>query len=98
MDEDAEETKLTMVVMRDESTGMVESHICERKGRNDGWIVNRLVDDIEAWGYTVVVLKSDGEPAMQAIETERGSTVRYQKTLPHTRRKRTVWQKEQCKK
>ena len=68
MDEDADEMKLTMVVMRDQSTGMVASHICGRKRRDDEWFVNRLVDDIEAWGCTDVVLKSDGEPAMLAVQ------------------------------
>ena len=48
IDEDADEMKLTMVVMRDQSTGVVASHICERKGRVYEWIANRLVDDIEA--------------------------------------------------
>ena len=39
MDEHAEEMKLTMVVMRDQSTGMVASHICERK--RERWRVDR---------------------------------------------------------
>ena len=59
------------------------------------------MDDIEAWGYTDVVLKSDGELAMLAVQEAIGRARKHStipETLSHTRRRRTVWPKEQFKK
>ena len=39
------------------------------------------MDDIEAWGYADVVLKSDGEPAMLAVQKAIGRARRHS-TIP----------------
>ena len=59
---------MTMVVMKDEMTGCVAAHVCQTKGATDQWIVDRLCDDIELFGHTEVILKSDGEPSMVQVQ------------------------------
>ena len=66
--EDGEEEKFTCIVMRDQGTGMIASHLCERKGDKDKWVVERLCEDIASWGHADVVLKTDGEPAVIAVQ------------------------------
>ena len=63
-----EDDKMTMVVMKDEMTGCVAAHVCQTKGATDQWIVDRLCDDIELFGHTEVILKSDGEPSMVQVQ------------------------------
>ena len=67
--QDAEDDSVTSIVMRDTKTGCTAAHICEGKGTQDKWVVTRLVNDIDGWGYTNIILKSDGEPAIvQMVE------------------------------
>ena len=62
--QDEEDESLTSIVMRDKRTTCTAAHIAECKGTGDQWIVNKLVSDIDDWGYTDLILKCDGEPAL----------------------------------
>jgi hypothetical protein len=59
-----DESNMTSLVIRDSKTSMVASHICEKKGGEDKWILDQVVADIDQWGYTDIILKTDGEPAI----------------------------------
>ena len=61
---------MTSIIMRDTRTGSTAAHICECKGIQDKWVVARLVNDIDGWGYTSIILKSDGEPAIVQLVEE----------------------------
>ena len=58
------EDKATAVVGKDEKTKIKFAHICETKGSSDLWAVEKLGADLDRLGYTDVILKSDGEPAI----------------------------------
>ena len=64
-----EEDKVTMIVVKDETTGCVAAHVCEQKGAMDKWAVERVCDDIDMFGHTEVLLKGDGEPALVQVQT-----------------------------
>ena len=68
MEDNSTEDKIKAIVMRDQGTGMIAGHICESKGVGDRWIVSQLIDDIATWGHTEIVLKTDGEPAIVALQ------------------------------
>ena len=53
---------------KDEGTGMVTAHRVDTKGQTDEWIVKRIVQDIRELGRNDIVLKTDGEPAMLAVQ------------------------------
>ena len=57
-----------IIVEKDEPTGMVFAHRVESKGPSDPWIANRIVQDIEELGRRDVILKTDGEPAIVALQ------------------------------
>ena len=52
----------------DEHTGCKMSYRVESKGMQDTWIVKRLVRDFEELGRRDIILKTDGEPAMLALQ------------------------------
>ena len=58
------------MVIKDEVTKMKFAHICEKKGSTDKWIIKKIIDDIDRLGYTEVILKGDGEPALQDVLQE----------------------------
>ena len=62
------ESVLRIVVGKDEATGAVVAHRIEAKGPTDEWIVRRLVKDVEELGRGDIIVKTDGEPAMIAIQ------------------------------
>ncbi len=64
------EEKMTMLVAKDNATGCVLSYDCICKGPNDEWVVKQLIKDIETWGRKDICLKTDGEPAIVALQTE----------------------------
>ena len=67
-DDQSEQEKLKAIVMRDQETGMVSSHLVESKGVKDTWVIEKLVEDIADWGHADIVLKTDGEPAIVALQ------------------------------
>ena len=64
----SEDDKLTMIVLKDETTGCVAAHVCQSKGSTDRWVVDRLCDDVELFGHSEVILKSDGEPSIVQVQ------------------------------
>ena len=99
-DQDIIDEKVTCIVMRDKKTGMTASHICESKGITDSWPVQRIVEDIEGWGYTDIIMKTDGEPALiQFVEEVKNeeNIKRFHNILLLTILRRTVWQSTQSK-
>ena len=46
------------------------AHICERKGATEKWVIEKIIEDINRLGYTEVVPKGDGEPALQEVLQE----------------------------
>ena len=68
--EDDYDDKATALVIKDETTKMKFAHICEKKGSTDKWIIDKIVDDIDRLGHTEVILKGDGEPALQDVLRE----------------------------
>ena len=68
LDEDAEGEKMKAIVMRDQAAGMIAWHFCEQKGTGDKWIMETFADDPALWGHTGIVLKTDGEPAVVAVQ------------------------------
>ena len=57
-----------IIVAMDEHTGCKMSCRVESKGTQDTWIVKRLVRDFEELGRRDIILKTDGEPAMLALQ------------------------------
>ena len=73
-----EEDKVTMIVVKDETTGCVAAHVCEQKSAADKWVVERVCDDIDLFGHSGVVLKGDGEPALIQVQ----SAIKEKRTHP----------------
>ena len=53
----------------------------ERKGDKDQWVAQRLVDDLASWGCTEVVLETDGEPSIVALQKAMAAS-RQRETIP----------------
>ena len=64
-----EEDRVTMIVVKDETTGCVAAHVCEQKSAVDKWVVERVCDDIDLFGHSGVVLKGDGESALVQVQS-----------------------------
>ena len=58
------------MAMRDKWTKTTFSHLCEKKGATDKWVISRLCQDIDSLGYTKIILKGDGEPALKEVQQE----------------------------
>ena len=67
--------------MRDHQTGMISGHIIEAKGDSDKYVVGRLLEDISDWGRTDIILKTDGEPAINAVQRATAEGRRFE-TIP----------------
>ena len=76
-----DDEKGTAIVIKDEITGVIGSHICDRKGADDEWVVNKLVEDIENMGHTEIILKGDGELAQVQV-MQRMKEKRKHATIP----------------
>ena len=58
------------IVIRERATGRTYGAKCLRKGPPDAWLVTRLAIKIGSWGLqdTKLWVKSDGEPAIKALQ------------------------------
>ncbi len=65
---DEKECKVKTMVLKDERTGAVFQHVTTAKGPGDEWLVRRLCKDVEELGHADIILKSDGEPAIVAVQ------------------------------
>ena len=69
LDGDADDATKT-IVAKDEDSGAVLQYKILMKGPKDDWLVKRLVRDIEEFGRTDIRLKTDGEPAIIALQAK----------------------------
>ena len=65
-----EHYKGTALIVKDRDTKTIHGHIVDVKGVGDGWIVSKLMEDIDNLGYTDLILKGDGEPALVQVMNE----------------------------
>ena len=79
-DEDEARSNKTLVV-KDELSGAVLQYKVKCKGTGDDWVVKKLVRDIEEFGRTDIRLKTDGEPAIVALQAKVQET-RKPRTIP----------------
>ena len=63
------EEKITVLVARDLESGATLAYDCEAKGPSDAWMIKQFVKDLEDWGRKDVCIKSDGEPAIIAVQS-----------------------------
>ena len=62
--------KGTALIVKDRDTKTIHGHIVNEKGVGDGWIVSKLREDIDNLGYTALIWKGDGEPALVQVMNE----------------------------
>ena len=63
--------KLKMLVATDTTSGSIFSHVVEKKGADDdGYSVDKLVEDGGWLGYSQITPKSDNEPAIVQVLKE----------------------------
>ena len=65
-----EEDKGTAIILKDRDTKTIYGHLVEEKGVGDGWVVKKLVEDVDSLGYTDLMVKTDGEPAIVQVAKE----------------------------
>ena len=80
---DEDDDAVTAIVMRAKKTGMTAAHVCTVKGPEDKWIIKKLVEATENWGYTKIILKTDGEPALVRV-AEEVKKARSHETIPQS--------------
>jgi len=68
--EDDDEAKITAVVMKDKRSGSLWGHRVECKGVADTWSCTRLLKNLETLGRRDIVLRTDGEPALVAVQAK----------------------------
>ena len=59
MDYELMEEQLTVLVVKDESTGSILAYDCESKGPSDVWVMKQLARDFEDWGRRDIHFKID---------------------------------------
>ena len=78
-EEDEKNILMKILVAKDSRSRAIFAHVVRRKGVDEeGYAVKRLAEDIEWLGYTRIILKSDGEPAIVRLLKE---TLRVAKTV-----------------
>ena len=78
---DEDDDKITVIILKDEDTGLMSSHRCDRKGASDGWVIDQIKDDIDNMGHTEVIFKTDGEPSIIQVQ-EKVQELRSHRTIP----------------
>ena len=78
-EQDEKKVLMKILVAKDSKSRAIFAHVVRRKGVDEeGYAVKRLAEDIEWLGYTRIILKSDGEPAIVRLLKE---TLRVAKTV-----------------
>ena len=78
---DEKDAKVRTMVMKDDATGNVFQHKIVVKVAGDAWLMRKLAKDLEELGRRDVILKSDGEPSIVAVQTDVQSR-RKGRTIP----------------
>ncbi len=81
LDKDEDNTALKVIVGKDEQTGNIISQKILLKGPTDEWVVKRTVQELKEFGHRDIVLKTDGEPALVAVQ-DKIQSMREGKTVP----------------
>ena len=81
MDYEMPEEKIVMLVVKDDESGSTLAYDCEVKGPGDEWMLRQLAKDLEEWGRKDICVKTDGEPAMIAVQTALAA-LRKSRTVP----------------
>ena len=79
--EEKKDPGMKAIIGKDESTGNVIAHYIEKKGPGDEWLMKKIAKDIEELGRRDITLKTDGEPAMIAVQSKI-QELRPGKTIP----------------
>ncbi len=61
---------MTSLLMKDNTTGALFGNVCEVKGAGDKWITKKQLSNVEMLGRRNVCLKTDGEPALVAVQNK----------------------------
>ena len=69
-DPEDEEGQVTVMAMKDRVTGNLWGNVCEKKGPGDRWILDKLNRNICTLGRHNIVLKTDGEPSIVAMQAK----------------------------
>ena len=70
-----------VIVGKDEKTKSVFCHRVIAKGLTDEWAVKKIIQDIQDLGRNQIILKTDGEPAIKAVQA-RIVALRESQTVP----------------
>ena len=76
-----EACQMRLLIGKDEATGMVIGHHAVCKGPKDSWLMRKVVADLREMGRPDIILKTDGEPAIVAVQDEI-QTRRSGRTIP----------------
>ena len=82
MDYELLEEKLIVLVVKDECTGTISAYDCLAKGPSDVWALKQLARDLEDWGRRDIHCKTDGEPAMLAVQRALAAIRAPARTIP----------------
>ncbi len=80
LNEDKDQS-MKVIIGKDESTGNVLAHNVTCKGLADEWVIKRIVKDMEELGLGHAIVKTDGEPAIVAVQN-RVQALRTGRTVP----------------
>ena len=75
------EGPVTVLVCKLRPSGAALAYSCTAKGPSDTWVVRQIVRDLEDYGIKDVCLKTDGEPAILALQ-EAIAKARNPRTIP----------------
>ena len=79
--EAADANDVKIIVGKDESTGSTIAHMVTCKGLHDEWVIKKLVKDMQELGLGHAIVKTDGEPAIVALQN-RIQALREGRTVP----------------
>jgi len=75
------EGPVTVLIGTVKPSGAALAYTCTAKGPSDDWVVKQLVRDLETWGLKDICLKTDGEPAILALQ-QAVAKARSSRTIP----------------
>ena len=79
---DSDEVELKVLVAKERKSKAIFAHAVDAKGSGeDGYVVNRLVEDVHWLGWTKMLLKTDNEPAIVQVLKDTLTTTRVE--VPH---------------
>ena len=69
VDAEKAEDEMKMLIVKHEPSGSVLAYKVLTKGTGDTWVIKALAKDIEEFGQRDIILKTDGEPSIVALQT-----------------------------